>query len=404
MREFAPFRNISVVYEEGKVMLTFIKAQRHREKYADFQVYRVTCDDYLFNEDYEDYQNHISFEQSVLIDHVRINPEDSTITYRYEDCTVREGVTYAYYLKTEGVALFSGPVLVRPRNNKLWMPYKMIENEMNKLLKSYPDLVSIRNHGYSIRQKEINSITIGNKENIGLSFVGLIHAGESGPELMLSVIKKLLLEQKELLFKTGISFLMNANPDERERNVKGVPWYLRVNANGVDINRNFESGWEVVEYGYGLDTSMVSSPTYRGAKPLSEPETRAVADFIDFCHADVMFSFHCLSSICTDSFLVSKYAENNHEYIEKCMLFLKPYTKGFGVKDKVSIYYGTSYGSLPHWLYEKYEMPAFDLELGDVSDEIKDMVIHDRVTEELLDEYSNRHYKGICEVLKNVYR
>lgn len=404
MREFAPFRNITAIYDGSKVMLTFIKSQRHPEKLKNYEIYRITCDDYLFNEDYEEYLNHLLFADAEMIDEVLIDQKETTNTYQYADETVDEGTTYAYFIKTAGVKPHSGPVLIRPRNPHLWMPYQIIECEMNQLMKQYPESVSIRNHGRSIRQREINSITIGNPKNIRLSFVGLIHAGESGPEIMFPVMKRMLDEQKELLARIGISFLMNANPDERERNVSGVPWYLRVNANGVDINRNFESGWEVIEYGYGLDSSMISSPTYRGEHPLSEPESRAVIDFFEFSRPDALFSFHCLSSICTDSFLVSKYAVNDDEYIRKCMTYLEPYTRGFGVKEKPSIYYATSYGSLPHWLYDKHGLPAFDLELGEVSEEVKDMVIHDRVTKELLDEYSNRHYMGICEVLKDVYR
>lgn len=49
----------------------------------------------------------------------------------------------------------------------------------------------------------------------------------------------------------------------------------RAQCSGVDLNRNFDIGWN----GYGSSTNPCSD-TYRGSAPASERETRAVAEFL----------------------------------------------------------------------------------------------------------------------------
>ena len=60
----------------------------------------------------------------------------------------------------------------------------------------------------------------------------------------------------------------------------------RKNVNGVDLNRNFESGWE---------TAGSTTPTdwdYRGPSAASEAETIALEDFINVTAPDVFIDFH----------------------------------------------------------------------------------------------------------------
>ncbi len=400
---YSAIRKLSGTYDGKKVTLQFYRSQRASKsnKPIVFTIFRQICNDFLFGRDYEEFAYSLDIKDATVIYEGILQVDVDISFYTYEDKDVKEGITYAYYIGSLLNDIVYGPLLIKPRNQKLWLPYETIKSELSQLACDYPDLVKISNHGHSVLGRDIDSITIGNRQHIKLGFVGLIHAGESGPELMLYTIKKLLKSQSSLLKKIGLSFLVNANPDQREKQVKGVPWYLRKNANGVDLNRNFDAQFDIVELGYGFRTDVLTSPTYRGKNPESEPETKALIDFIEFAMPQVVFVFHSLSSICTDSFLLSKYSKDDTLYINKCMKYLKPYTKGFGVKKKPSIYFGTSYGSLPHYLYKKYGIPAFDMELGEVDDETKQMVIHDNVTNQLMEYYQERHYQGISEVIKS---
>ncbi|MCK5811490.1 MAG: hypothetical protein KAG94_01200 [Clostridiales bacterium] len=401
--EYSVFRKLSGTFDGEKVILQFYRSQRAKEssKPLVIKIYRQECLDFLFGRDYEEFIYSLEFKDATKVYEGVLQKNCDINFYTYEDKDVIKGTTYAYYIGSTLNETVYGPLLIKPRNQQLWLPFEEMTNDIKQLKASYPELVNIKNHGHSVLGREINSITIGNLNHIKLGFVGLIHAGESGPELMLYIIKKLLKEQHTLLKKIGLSFLINANPDQREKQVLGTPWYLRKNANGVDLNRNFNAQFDIVEFGYGYRTDVKTSPTYRGDKPESEPETKALVDFIEYTMPKVVFSFHSLSSICTDSFLLSKYSKDDTLYISKCMKYLEPYTKGFGVKKKPSIYFGTSYGSLPHYLYTKYGIPAFDMELGEVDDKTKHMVIHDQVTSQLMEYYQKKHYQGIREVIKS---
>jgi hypothetical protein len=60
-------------------------------------------------------------------------------------------------------------------------------------------------------------------------------------------------------------------------------------ADGVDLNRNFESHWGLDEEG---SSPIWSSGTYRGTVPNSEPETRAVVNFIQKKDFKFIISYH----------------------------------------------------------------------------------------------------------------
>jgi hypothetical protein len=62
----------------------------------------------------------------------------------------------------------------------------------------------------------------------------------------------------------------------------------RPNANGVDLNRNFDVGWEADLKGNGCS----STPGTAGAGPGSEPETRALKEFLRYSRVEVLISYH----------------------------------------------------------------------------------------------------------------
>jgi hypothetical protein len=67
----------------------------------------------------------------------------------------------------------------------------------------------------------------------------------------------------------------------------------RVNANGVDLNRNFPTpGWQQDAPRYWVKRTRNDPRRYPGPAPLSEPESRLVYDEMTHFHPDVIISVH----------------------------------------------------------------------------------------------------------------
>ncbi len=67
----------------------------------------------------------------------------------------------------------------------------------------------------------------------------------------------------------------------------------RMNANGVDLNRNFPTpNWEEEAMDYWVNRTRKSKRRYPGTAPLSEPESRWLAEQIDEFKPDAVISVH----------------------------------------------------------------------------------------------------------------
>lgn len=131
----------------------------------------------------------------------------------------------------------------------------------------YPNLVTYETVGKTVENRDILLFKIGNPNGGKVLLDGTIHGTENlGGELLYFYAKWLLTNSdpiaKRILANDYTLLIPTVNVD-------GMIDYLRTNANGVDLNRNFATDWR-----YG--NSDPNSDTYRGPTPLSEPESQTL--------------------------------------------------------------------------------------------------------------------------------
>ena len=190
-----------------------------------------------------------------------------------------------------------------------------IYQECARMRAAYPLLVSdtIR-IGESVEGRAIHAIRIASPDVEASApealWIALIHARE--PIGMMSAFYSAwdLLERygsdpesTSLLDERILWIIPVANPDGYRLNIVTDPnggglWRKNRGAGGegVDLNRNFGSfeDWSQPVDGGSDD---VASSTYRGSAPFSEPESRAIRDFILARHISSVVSHHSFSNV-----------------------------------------------------------------------------------------------------------
>lgn len=154
--------------------------------------------------------------------------------------------------------------------------------------------------GISVEGRTIESYTYGSGDTL-LLFVGGIHGGYEWNSVLLAyeLMDYLKANLEAIPATVAVTVIPSANPDgvykiigkegrftltdapaDREVTVPG-----RFNANGVDLNRNFDCKWEPESTWRG---NIVSA----GTSSFSEPEARAIRSFVLEHTPDAALFFH----------------------------------------------------------------------------------------------------------------
>ncbi|MDO9542875.1 MAG: M14 family metallopeptidase [Kiritimatiellia bacterium] len=399
------FSMLRITQGDGKARLSFYKgtllfeSPRGKENEMRIRVYRKDEPDFQFGLDYDEYFNGIDWRQARVIYDGKL-AADNLRKFEFFDKEVEPLMNYAYWVSADEGDDPVGPVAVRIRSSEVWWPYSKICARIKALAENNPTLVRVVKVGATARGRDLEAVYAGNSQRM-IALTGTVHPGESGPEIIIPVIERLIDGKNDLLNQIGIAALPSVGADERERLVQGHPCYLRVNAKGVDINRNFDSGWETAndDLGYGLRSFDPESATYRGPAPTSEPETRAIMNFIrNIPDLPAVFSYHALASICGGNLLFAKGATDDSDYAARCRQLADWYAAGMYPDEKRGgAHPACTPGSLPDWVYATRKAPAFDLEYDGY--EPTKPCMKDFTTPELLSEHQTRHYNGLVNVL-----
>ncbi len=137
-----------------------------------------------------------------------------------------------------------------------------------------PKTLSLRwsNMGRSVQGRDLSIASIGEGSTTAVVVVGSIQGDQPGTRDLVSALADYLGRNTHLVSE-GVTYYLvpSLNPD-------GIASGSRYNANGVDLNRN----WDTTDW--RSDAAVPESPTGKpgagGTAPLSEPETQALRDFL----------------------------------------------------------------------------------------------------------------------------
>lgn len=389
---------LRAVVEGRCVLLSWYRASTAvDDDVASWRIYRRQEDGFTFGVDYEEYFAGLTADGA---EQVFDGPLDAINGRRFicRDEDVKPGRTYSYFVAAKTGPIV-GPAPVRVRDEQVWWSYDQLIVRLRGLAQAHPRTARLTMCGQTVGGLEIPALEIGRGAHT-LGLVGLIHPGESGPELIVPAMERLLKDSPELFEKARVLALPAVCIDSRERMVRGTPWYLRTNARGVDLNRNFPADWEKASLMYGLDSSEPDSVTYRGLGPGSEPETQAVMSVLAEQPPDLLLSYHSLSSICGLPGLVSTLAGQDADYQRIARRAINAFGGGLFPERSPQdnwLKSASTHGSLSTWLYRIGAGPAIDLE-GGLCGGIEQFRA-DQTDTALLSEYQERHTRAIGVLL-----
>lgn len=255
--------------------------------------------------------------------------------------------------------------------------YERMQADIAALAEAYPDKVTVESAGKSVEKRELTVLVLGDVNAKHHVFVqGAIHAREHMTALVCMALAEKWLAEGLPHPDVCFHVLPMANPDgvtinqELKFNKKTQKIYLndgetgrstltgdlylkewKANANGVDLNRNFDARWDKV-----ATCPDPSYSDYRGEKIESEPETQALVAYTKQYDFDVTISYHA-----TGSMIYWEFGANSP--VNEASLSL---AEAIGA---VSAYKlenddGTSFGGYKDWASYKLNIPSLTIEIG----------------------------------------
>ncbi|MEE1185997.1 MAG: M14 family metallocarboxypeptidase [Acutalibacteraceae bacterium] len=261
--------------------------------------------------------------------------------------------------------------------------YFTTRNVMYQLKDKFP-FINIKTIGKSVIGKEILSLVIGKREQyvlIAASFHGKEWITTPISLLFAQRLSYALANNKELaginarraFYDRGLIIVPMVNPDGVDIAINGESACMKngikckqlcngefekwsANARGVDINHNFDAGWEILhkmEQQQGIYGPSMSK--YGGQRPESEPETVALTDLckrINFSH---VMALHTQGEE-----IYWHYGSKTPEKSRRMANILSA-SSGYVLSEPTGT---ASHGGFKDWFINTFAKPGFTVEIG----------------------------------------
>ena len=264
--------------------------------------------------------------------------------------------------------------------------YDSLVEDIKELKSTYPE-VEVGTIGKSVWGKPLHYIRLG-KGKLKLMYSGAHHGMEWLTSAMLMKFVFEFLERaksgkamggfnpRTLEQRASLYIVPMLNPDGVRLSAIGLPNRLpqmekqrllrmngsadftkwQANANGVDLNHNYDAMWQKskdMESEYGIYSP---GPTrFSGTGAESEPESRAIADFTRKLNFDLTIAFHSQGKVIYHGFL-DKIPPRSTD-IARAFTRISPYQ--LDTAEGIA-----SYGGYKDWFVDKFNKPGYTVEVG----------------------------------------
>lgn len=201
--------------------------------------------------------------------------------------------------------------------------------------------------GRSVQGRPIIAYQFGEGKH-PVVYLGGMHGDEGNSQKIMEQWRDRLRTASKGIFRDrSVVIIPAVNPD-------GTAAGSRLNAHGVDLNRNFAAkDWKG-------QVSLPNQPQPTGAggrSPLSEPESKALAGYLQAARPRLVLSYHSKAAV-TEANEAGASKEIAEEYAKRAGYRAVPTSKSHTVFN-----YDTT-GSMEGWLCDEHDIPAIVVELA----------------------------------------
>lgn len=297
---------------------------------------------------------------------------------KYAEVTYRgmEGYVLTNYIMPEDASYFAETLdTVVPTNV---YSYEQMMEDMDTLRNQYPDEVTVSSIGTTELGRDIPVIRIGDlNARYHVLLQGAIHGREHLTAWLLMATADYWLDHGILgysdvcyhmipmtnpdgvmISQTGLLndaqyeiYLSDKENGYTTRSESSYAERWKANGEGIDINRNFPAGWELIH-----DRPGPSSQKYQGSKPFSAAEAVALRDYTLKFAFDATVSYHATGSLIYYSYGDQEPVNTKSKSLAKAVREISGYDlassngiDGAGYKD---------------WVMEQLGIPSLTIEIG----------------------------------------
>jgi len=239
--------------------------------------------------------------------------------------------------------------------------YDEIVRKLTEIQRVNSDIITLEVIGESVEHRSILAMRISgkSKRRAKVLFTGGIHGNEKiGVSMVLRLIEILVQGYghdrriRNLIDRSDIYLIPLINPDGYTRS-------RRLNARGVDLNRNYEVGFTRNR----ILSRWGKWPFYAGPFPYSEPETRAVLSLLKRVRFSVALAFHSTGGFIGYSYGYSTKKAPDYKLLKSIAVEMKSRQplERYAIRQQSWLY--RVKGCLEDEMYEQYGTLAYVIEM-----------------------------------------